>query len=277
MSQSLNQLVSNRILVLVALIALTPVLLLVVELPTRNWLIPFIGSPISLRITSDFLLQLLLPMLTVAGVDWVLRDHPDVRAGEVPFLFPFWTSPALAAFALGSLLTRIEAWGVWITVLFVGVLVIGVLVYNEYVTISPSDLRYGQARLIVTALTYIITFVLFASIYSGRERTALSATQTMLVAFALSLDLLAPHLIGLRTALLHSGIIAWLIGQATWAMNYWNVSNWSAGVLLLAIFYVAVGLTQQFFQGQLRRIVLIEYGLVTLLALIVVRQLAGVR
>ena len=63
--------------------ALTPVALLVVELPTRTLLFNFLGSALSIRLSTDSLLVVLLPVLVCAGVDWVLRDHPDVREGEV--------------------------------------------------------------------------------------------------------------------------------------------------------------------------------------------------
>ena len=70
----------NRVLVLVALIALTPVALAVVELPTRSASINFLGSALSITLSTDSLLLVLMPVLTCAGVDWVLRSHPDVQA-----------------------------------------------------------------------------------------------------------------------------------------------------------------------------------------------------
>lgn len=277
MTQSLTSSTANRILVLVALLALTPVLLLVVELPSRNLALNFLGSALSINLNADSLLILFLPVLAIAGVDWVLRDHPDVLAGEVPFLFPFWMAPGLSALALGLLLSRLNSWPLWIAVLLIGVVVIGVLVVAEYATISPNSPSYPIARLTVTGLSYLIAFGLFTLIYATRERSVITATLTLLVAIALSLDLLAPHIIGLRQATLFAAIIGWLVGQATWALNYWNISNWSAGVLLLTLFYVSVGIAQQHFQERLTRSVLVEFGVVTVIAVVVAWQLAGVR
>ncbi|MFC1464123.1 MAG: hypothetical protein ACFLMY_04665 [Candidatus Brachytrichaceae bacterium NZ_4S206] len=277
MTQSLHSSVANRILVLVALLALTPVLLLVVELPSRNASLTFLGSPLSINLNADSLLILFLPVLTIAGVDWVLRDHPDVQAGEVPFLFPFWMAPGLTALALALLLTRLTSWPVWIAALLIGVVVLGVLIVAEYYTIAPNTPAYPIARLTVTGLSYLIAFSLFTLIYSTRERSVITATGTLLVALTLALDLLAPHIIGLRQATLFAVIVGWLVGQATWALNYWNVSNWSAGVVLLTVFYVSIGIAQQHFQERLSRGVLIEFAIVTCIALIVAWQLAGVR
>jgi hypothetical protein len=269
--------IRDRVLIVTALIALTPLALLVVELPTRTASVNFLGSPLSINLSTDSLLVILIPVLTCAGVDWVLRDHPDVRAGEVPFLFPFWIAPGFAALALSLLLTRIPTWPLWIVILVIGVIVIGVLVFAEYVSLSPNARGYATARLVLTGVSYAIAFVLFTHLYSARERSIISATLTSLVATGLALDLMAPHIIGLRTAAVFSGIVGFVVGQATWALNYWNISNWSAGVLLLAVFYVLIGLAQQYFQDRLTRGVLIEFAVVAVLALAVAWQLAGVR
>lgn len=269
--------IRDRVLIVTALIALTPLALLVVELPTRTASVNFLGSPLSINLSTDSLLVVLIPVLTCAGVDWVLRDHPDVRAGEVPYLFPFWIAPVFAALALSLLLTRIPTWPLWIVVLAIGVVMIGVLVFAEYVSLSPNARGYATARLVLTGVSYAIAFILFTHLYSARERSIISATLTSLVAAGLALDLMAPHIIGLRTAAVFSGIVGFVVGQATWALNYWNISNWSAGVLLLTVFYVLIGLAQQYFQDRLTRGVLIEFAIVALLALAVAWQLAGAR
>lgn len=159
-------------------------------------------------------------------------------------------APGLAALALGLLLTRIPSWLLWIAALLIGVILIGILVQAEYLTISPHAPSYAVARLTVTGLSYVIAFGLFTLIYSTRTRSILSASGISLVAIALSLDLLAPHIIGLKPAVLYAAIIGWLVGQATWALNYWNVSNWSAGVILMTLFYVTVGLAAAIVSGQ---------------------------
>lgn len=269
--------VRERVLALAGLIALTPLALLVVELPTRSATLSFLGSPLSINLSTDSLLLILMPVLTCAGVDWVLRDHPDVRAGEVPYLFPFWIAPAFAALALSLLLTRIPTWPMWIVTLIIGVTMIATLVFAEYVSLSPSARGYAIARLALTGVSYAIAFALFTLIYSARERSIISATLTTLIAAGLALDLMAPHIIGLRTAAVFAGVIGLMVGQTTWALNYWNISNWSAGVLLLTVFYVLIGLAQQHFQDRLSRAVLIEFVVVALVALVVVWQLAGVR
>jgi hypothetical protein len=267
--------VRNRVLVLAALVALTPVALEVVELPTRSATANFLGSALSINLSADSLLLVLMPVLTCAGVDWVLRDHPDVHGGEIPYLFPFWVAPGFAALTVAWLLTRIPTWPLWIAVLLIGVIAIATLVSAEYVALSPYAHGYAVARLLLTSVSYVIAFGLFALIYSSRERSVISATIAAVVAFGLSLDLMAPHIIGLRTAATFSLVVGLIVGEATWALNYWNISNWSAGVLLLAVLYVMTGLAQQYFQDRLTRGVLIEFGVVAAIATLIALQLAS--
>ncbi|MCX6017097.1 MAG: hypothetical protein NTZ50_01110 [Chloroflexi bacterium] len=277
MTQELRQVITNRILTLLALIAMAPALLLVIDLPVRNYSIDILGAPLPLQFGVDTLLITLVPVLTIAGVDWVLREHPAVRRGDVVYLFPFWIAPGLGTLALCLLLTRISTWPLWIAALIVGVVVIGILINAEYGALSSDLAGYANSRLAVSGLTYVIAYVLFAVIYVQRERTVISATLMAVTTFLISIELLAPHRIGLGKAALNAALLAFLIAQATWAMNYWNISTWSAGVLLLTWLYVGVGVSQEFHEGQPARGVLVEYGVVTMVALVVVWLLAGSR
>jgi hypothetical protein len=223
----------NRILTLVALLALTPVLLLVVELPIRIASLNFLGSPLSITLSTDTLLLVFLPTLTVAGADWILRDHPEVQSGRIAFLFPFWLTPGLVALALAILLTRLTTWAGWLTVLIGGAIAIGALLLAVYRSLDPEASLNSPARVVVTALGYLIAFILFTLIYSTRERSAVTATATFLTSTMLAIDLLAPR--SLRrpapSRSLCPDFAGWLTGQAIWALNYCNLSQWSAGIL----------------------------------------------
>ncbi|HRA52673.1 MAG TPA: hypothetical protein PLQ83_03405 [Thermoflexales bacterium] len=267
----------NRTFVVAALIALAPIALAAADLPARRLQTAFLGSALTVTITADSLLIVLMPVLACSGADWLLRAHPEVRAGEIPFLFPFWIAPAFASLALAVLLTRIPNWPLWVLTLAFGTVLIVVILTAEYVGLSPGSRGYALSRLALTAVTYAIGFGLFTLVYSARERSVVSATLTFVIAAGLALDLLAPHIIGLRSAGAFALVTGLVCAQATWALNYWNVSNWSAGVLLLAVFYLLVGLAQQHVQDHISPMILVEFGVVLAVALFAAWQLAPVR
>lgn len=269
--------VRNRVFVVAALIALTPIALAAADLPVRRLQTAFLGSDLSIAVTTDSLLIVMLPVLACAGADWLLRSHPEVVAGEIPFLFPFWIAPAFASLALAILLTRIPNWPLWLLVLVVGVGLIAAVLTAEYAGLAPGAPRYALARLSLTATAYAIGFVLFTLIYSARERSIVSATMTGLVAAGLALDLLAPQITGLRSAGAFAVVTGVLCAEATWALNYFNISAWTAGLLLLALFYVVVGLAQQHFQDRISPNVIAEFGVVLAVTLFAAWLLAPVR
>ncbi|MBO9346009.1 MAG: hypothetical protein J7601_09840 [Chloroflexi bacterium] len=268
----------NRLLTLIALLALMPVLLLVVELPTRIISLNFLGSPLSITLSADTLLIVFLPALTVAGADWILREHPEVQSGRIAFLFPFWVTPGLVALALAILLTRLTTWAGWLAALIGGSVALGMLLLAIYRSLAPEISPEAPARVVVAGMGYVIAFALFTLIYSTRERSAITATATFLASAALAIDLLAPRsLRDLRRAAPYALIAGWLTGQAIWALNYCNLSQWSAGTLLLVIFYAAVGIAQQHLLGKLTRSVLMEFAIVSVIALLIAWRLADVR
>ena len=158
-----------------------------------------------------------------------------------------------------------------------GIVAIATLIFAEYVGLSPYARGYAVARLALTGVSYAIAFGLFTLIYSSHERSVITATFTTVVAFGLALDLMSPHIIGLGTAATFSLVVGLLVGQANWALNYWNISIWSAGVILLAVLYVMIGLAQQYFQDRLTRGVMIEFAIVAAIAIFIAWQLAGAR
>ncbi|MBK8836000.1 MAG: hypothetical protein IPO29_14515 [Anaerolineae bacterium] len=141
----------NRTFVVAALIALAPIALAAADLPARRLQTAFLGSALTVTITADSLLIVLMPVLACSGADWLLRAHPEVRAGEIPFLFPFWIAPAFASLALAVLLTRIPNWPLWVLTLAFGTVLIVVILTAEYVGLSPGSRGYALSRLALTA------------------------------------------------------------------------------------------------------------------------------
>ncbi len=260
-------LLANRVSVVAALLALTPILLTLVALPTRRLQLQALGAPLFITLNAETLLLLCLPVLAVVGADWTLRAHPLVRAGEVQALFPFWIAPGLSAFWVALALGQAQSWALWIATLFFGTLLISALTLAEYYTLSPQPNQHTLARNVVLFANYLIAFASFTLIYGIRERSLVSATATLLVALAIAVDLLVSQRIPAKRAVVYALTTAWAVGQSTWAMNYWNISDLSAGLMLLGIFHFAVGLSRLVLTDSIsRRAVLTHAVMLGLLA-----------
>jgi intracellular septation protein A len=143
-----------------------------------------------------------------------------------------------------------------------------------YYTIDPFATGYRRARLGMNALTYGLALVLFLVVYRTRVRSIVSATEIMLLSGLLALELLRGSERPLPLVLLYAGITGLVLGQATWALNYWRLASLTGGLVLLVLFYDVVGLSQHALQGRINRRVLLEFGLITVAALALIWEFA---
>ncbi len=75
---------------------------------------------------------------------------------------------------------------------------------------------------------------------------------------------------------IYGAIVGLVVGEAMWALNYWQVTPTGAGLLLLVLFYVLHGLAQQHLTAQLTRRAVIEYLVVGTIGLVIAFGLARI-
>jgi hypothetical protein len=127
-----------------------------------------------------------------------------------------------------------------------------------------------RARLVYTLAVHGVAFLVLAMIYINKVRSLFSATAVLVVGVLLLLALSEgeDRLFGRRLVYAITGGI--MLGQATWALNYWRATGLTGGAVLLIFFYLVGGLILTHLRrGVLPRDV-IEYGAVTTLAFAIV-------
>lgn len=260
----------DRLSVLLAVLTLGGVLFRLIELPEQVWRLQVLGSPLEIHVSDTLLLITLMIGLVCTGTSLVLHDHPLLQEHSGRPIYISWILPAVLAGLSAYLLSLAPTLPIWIAGLVVVGIGIGLTVSAEYTAVSPDGPGYPAARLALNVLAYLLTFALFAVIYQTRTRSLVTATLTLLAATLLALDLLSVADVPLARMLPFAGIVGLIVGESTWALNYWQVSAWVAGLLLLLIFYVAVNVAHQHLLGQLRASILVEFAVVTIVVLAVV-------
>ncbi len=265
-------------------------------LPTRVFSATVLGSPITLNITTNTILGALLAALVASGAEAVVRAYPhaltpgadlgdwnsmngrsgSASSGYPPLQIPrfgvgghwvFWGLPiALIGVAL-LLLPVAPSSTYWLIGLVLTGIALGVAMAGIYYTIDPFAVGYRRAHVGLNTLTYAAALVLFLVVYRTRVRSIVSATEITLIGGLLALELLRGSERPLSQVALYAAITGLILGQATWALNYWRLDSLTGGLVLLLLFYNAVGLAQNVLQGPIRRRVLIEHALVTVLGL----------
>ena len=268
-------------------------------LPARSFTATLLGSPVTLNITDNAILGALLAGLVASGTEAVLRAHPnsrrsrtrrdrstssDVRSSSIDSVewinpvsrdhWVFWGLPIALTVVAVLLLPLAPSVVYWVIGLIAMGLALGFSLAGIYYTVDPFQPGYRRARLGLNALTYAAALVLFLVVYRTRVRSIVSATEVMLVSGLLALELLRGS--GRPTVLvaLYAGITGLVLGQGTWALNYWRLDSLTGGLVLMIGFYNIVGLAQHGLQGHIRRRVVLEYGLITIAALALIWEFA---
>ena len=259
----------QRLSVFIGLILLSLVLTQFVELPTRALAVTVFGSPLGIELDAGWLMAVLLASLVCTGADALVRTHPRVHEVSLRYTFVYWILPGLMGLAAARLLSEPVARPVWVAGLAATGALFAVVLTAEYTTVDPVAPVYPQARLFLNVIAYTLAFVLFILIYQTRGRSLMTATAMLVISFALSLDLLWHAGAKLSQTFLLSTAVGLVLGESSWAMNYWQVSAWSAGLLLMLIFYVMTGIASQHIQEKLSRRMLVEFFIVAVVGIVV--------
>jgi hypothetical protein len=256
--------------VLVAVLLLGSALFRFIELPEHVWNLEPLGSPLEIRVTGVWLLVTLMVGLVCTGTNLILHDHPHLGRHPGRPIYVSWILPGTLAGLAAFLLERISSWPAWIGGLLLAGISISLVIAAEYATVCPDTAGYPTARLALNMLAYLLVFVLFTFIYQTRTRSLVTATLMLLIAGVFSLDLLSVADVPFRRVLPFAGLVGLIVGEATWAMNYWQVSAWAGGLLLLLIFYVIVNVAHQYLLERLRASLLIEFAVVSAIVLTII-------
>ena len=249
----------DRASVTVGMILVGIVLLLVLEMPSRTFQFTPLGTPLSFRITGTGIVSLLLVGLACAGTETIMRIHPLVRKRAIRYTFPAWILPGLSTLALTLFLPQSPSLFHWLVGLVLGGAVIAWLILTHYQLLDHSRPTTTPVQMVRSLVAYVLALIFFTSISRTRLRSLVTATSITCIACLISLTILGSEKRPLRLAVLYAVVIGLVLGETTWALNYWRAPVVSVGVLLMLIFYVLVGVARERMRATLDRRVLIEF------------------
>ena len=261
----------DRLSLLTSLVLVGLTLSLILDLPSQRIAFSFLGSEASITISGTWLIAILLAGLTAAGVNSIARQHPRVHLADTRYIFILWILPAAIVVTATMLLSfaDVRAYGVsaLMLVALAGTFLV-VAILGEYVTIDLSDRSYSAARLGVNLAVYLVALILFATIYSLKVRSLFSAPAIGLAAGFLALELLRSSEADFWRTWLYATIIGLAMAEIVWALNYWNLVGLIGGAFLLIFFYAFTGIGQQYLWNRLNRIVLVEFAMIVIGAIV---------
>lgn len=241
----------DRIAILAATILLIFILARFIKFPAQEYYLPFPGAYLSFHLNINTIVGIFVIGLTSSGVDWLLREHPAL---EGKFTFQHWLLPTLTAWAIGVALIQQPLGLLWWIGFTLGSSILILVVIAEYVTVDPTDIRRLPASIALTAVAFVLFFILvFIVRVEGMRLFLIVPTITI-----------ASGLVGLRTLHLQLGgewaflptlIIMLITGQITSAIYYLPISPSSFSLSLVGLTFsltnLASGILTEKSRGQL--------------------------
>ena len=109
-----------------------------------------------------------------------------------------------------------------------------------------------------------------ASAFGEENRKDCGTAPNPLTATLLAIELLRTTTQRHEPVLSFAVIVGIVLGETTWALNYWPLPGLTGGLLLLLVFYLVVSLAQHGLQEHLTRRVLVEFAVFAIFALILI-------
>ncbi len=117
---------------------------------------------------------------------------------------------------------------------------------------------------------YLVTLVPFVLIYGTKDRALVVAPPIAFLGAAGTWILLRVTDTSVRERLLYSAGVGMVLGELTWALEYWTVLPLVGGATLWLAFYVLSGVAEHGLSGTLDRRITLEYAGVSALGLLIV-------
>lgn len=221
-------------------------------------------NPASVAAPLVWLIPIVLVMMVCVGTDQIVHSHWRVHLRKKRYVLTLLILPALVTFG-AYLFVRPPVFATGPAVVL-GLGVTAFLLYAvitcQFHTIDPEDARYPFARFSLNLIGYLTAFSLFSAIYSSKMRSIVSATAILIISVLISLELLRGSERAVQRTWLYAAIVGIVMGQFTWALNYWVISGLAGGIFLLAMFYVLSGIVQNHLLEKLNPRLALEFGIV---------------
>jgi hypothetical protein len=248
----------DRLSALTALVLLAFGLTRVTVLPTLPLQATLLGLVVRVEINTRLIMLLLAAGLAVAGADWLLRSHP--AATSLRFPVEHWIIPGLAAFSVGSIVTRLPlGHALWLGLVLGAALLVAVLI-AEFHVVDPQDPRHDAAAIGLRVLSYLFLVGAIFALTSGEMRAIFKVPLLFLATLAMSWRLLR-----LRKPRDEAWVLALVIGlsvaQLGWVLHYWPLPAVREALLLVLVVYLAEGLLLAAQQDRLPPKRVLEFGL----------------
>lgn len=223
---------TDRIGVLTSTILLALALTRIVRAPEFNLELQLPGFFLSLPFNLTTVMSILTAGLTATGMDWLLREHPNLNGRPT---LRWWLLPTLTTFVVSVTLSVLPDGRAWWTGFAVSGVFLLLVFLAEYIVVDPGARYYDASLAGLTAISYTLFFVLAVALRYGDLRLFLMFPALFLSAGFASLRVLYLQLN--RWEYAWSVGIAFVCVQVAAGLHYWPLSSIQFGLMLVGPLY----------------------------------------
>jgi hypothetical protein len=135
---------------------------------------------------------------------------------------------------------------------------------------DATDLTKRTAAMVHTLVIHGVAFFALSAVYLNKMSGFASVPLVFFLSGILILEALERGEISITKRIAYAALGAFVLGEATLAINWWPTHGWTGGAALLVCFFAVNGLlVAQVEHNEIRQRDLLEYGLVCLLGLMI--------
>lgn len=221
-----------------ASIVISYALLPFLQAPARQIEFSLFGFLVSFQLNFFNLISLLTAAMAASGMDWLLRDHPQIKENStLPHLF----LPALSAAAIGFPLGLVEISPSWWVIMGLGSVLVVLIFIAEYISMDENDIRYPLALMVLSAVSYSLFLIIAIAMRMADVRLFLMLL-IIPIAYAFFCLRILKFRLGGPWRFEWAAVLSLIIAQALIALFYWPLSPVRFGLLLLGPAYGLVGI-----------------------------------
>jgi len=243
----------------------------IIDLPPQVIDFTLLGRPVAIAASQRLLMVVLLGGLAFTGAGAVVRSHPDQHTS---YTVPFWVNAMLIVILATLTLAQLGSPLTWGIGLFVTGALLWFTILAEYYAIDAPPRYLKLARLWSEWISYALMLAYAIFMAQARIAPLLIIGTLSLLASLLSGSIFKLHAPAGQKTRIFALAVGLGLGQITWVLQLWSLSEIGAGLLTTLLFYTLCGLVTNHLQHKLSKLVLIEYGLVLAIGLWIMIQFA---
>lgn len=211
-------------------------------------------------LTDLALLLVALVAVAAAGTDRLVRLHPQARfhgpTATVLYLF----LPGLFALFSALAIQQSDNAAIRLVLGVVSVLLFGITVIAEYLTVDPDAETYEVARFGLLLSIYVTALFAFVVALGGDFPLIAGVLLVAGVTFLLTVDMLRELEADAGSLWVQSGAVAAVMAECRAVLYFLSLPDVLAGAFMLVVFYVITGLIQDRVTGRMNRGSWTTYG-----------------